>query len=227
MEIYRGTARMLRTLRKTRPLLAAMAIVGSAAADAWTPFGFGPYGPDYQSAGPPPDSQVPAEQGLETGTPPTPDHPTYGVGPQLPFPGRPYQGPEGYGAQQPAYPPYGAGPGFPGMGRPGYGGPPGRLQISRRATEDSYIIEVQLNGMKPEEVQVSTRGNWISVGRDQSRHEVREDNFDQGRGYSRSYSFSSGSASRRFSVPGDADLEAMTQEESEGVLRIFIPRRRR
>jgi HSP20 family molecular chaperone IbpA len=93
-------------------------------------------------------------------------------------------------------------------------------------TEDAYIIEVPLEGMSAEEVQVTTQGNWISIGRDQSRQDVKEDTFDQGRGYARSYSFSSGSASRRFSVPRDADVSAMTREESEGTLRISIPRQR-
>jgi HSP20 family molecular chaperone IbpA len=108
----------------------------------------------------------------------------------------------------------------------GHGGLSGPLQISRRATEDAYIVEVQLNGMNPQEIQVSTRGNWIGIGQDRSHQEVREDNFDQGRGYSRSYSFSSGSAIRRFNVPQDGDLGAMTREAGDGVLRIIIPRRR-
>jgi len=112
------------------------------------------------------------------------------------------------------------------MPRSGYGGPSGPLQISRHATEDAYIIDIRLDDMKPADIQVSTQGNWISVSRDQSRQEVREDSFEQGRGYSRSYSFSSGSASRRFNIPRDADLEALTRAEREGVLRILIPRRR-
>jgi HSP20 family molecular chaperone IbpA len=116
--------------------------------------------------------------------------------------------------------------GGPGYGGPAFGEPSGALQISRQATEDAYIIEIRLGDLKADEIQVSTRGNWISIGRKQSRQEVREDTFDQGRGFSRSYSFSSGSASRRFNVPRDADIQGMTQEEADGVLRILIPRRR-
>jgi HSP20 family molecular chaperone IbpA len=110
------------------------------------------------------------------------------------------------------------------MGR--YPGSQAPLQISRRSTEDAYIIEIQLTGMTPEELQISTQGNWISIGKDQSRQEIKEDTFDQGRGFARSYSFSTGSASRRFSLPPDADVAAMTREESEGVVRVVIPRRR-
>lgn len=213
--------------RKTCPLLAAVALFGSAAAGAWTPYGHGPYGLDHRTAGPPSGSQAPADRGSEADLVPPPGYPSYGTGPGSRFPDGPPYGPEGYGPQPPPYPPYGAGPGFPGTGRSGYGGQFGPLQISRQATDDNYIIEVQLNDMKPEDIQVSTRGNSISVSRDQSRQEVREDSFEQGRGYSRSYSFSSGNVSRRFNVPHDADLSALTRETAEGVLRILIPRRRR
>jgi HSP20 family molecular chaperone IbpA len=144
------------------------------------------------------------------------------------MPGAPLPGLQGYQpgteAQAPGYPPFGPGRGFPGMGQ--YGGTQAPMQISRQSTEDAYIIEIQLADMTPEELQISTRGNWISIGKDQSRQEIKEDTFDQGRGYARSYSFSTGSASRRFSLPGDADMEAMSREEGEGVVRLVIPRRR-
>jgi len=109
---------------------------------------------------------------------------------------------------------------------PRHGGPSGPLQISRRATQNAYIIEIPVTEISADDLQITTQGNWISIGRKQSQQETREDTFDQGRGFARSYSFSSGSASRRFSVPGDADMQAMTREESDGVLRLVIPRRK-
>lgn len=244
---------MSRHIRETRRLLAAIGILGCASAVAWTPYGSGPYGPGDQPAGPTPGSGAPAAagSGWDAGAPPMPGYPPFGYGyPPAPAgmgdssPGT--DGSEaGMGDQAPGYPPFGPGYGGPGYGGPGYGGPgfggpryggspgygggyggpSGPLQISRQATEDAYIIEIQLDGLKPDEIQVTTQGNWISIGKKQSQQEVREDSFDQGRGYSRSYSFSSGSASRRFNVPRDADMQGMTREESEGVLRIVIPRR--
>lgn len=213
---------MSRSFRKTRPLLAAFTILGSAAAMAWTPYGAGPSGPNLHSPWGPPDAHapttVPEAQDLNRVPGSTPDYT---------FPGAsPYQ--YGYGPRPRTYPQFGPGHGFRGKG-PGYGfrGTSRPLQISRAATPDAYVIDIQLNGMKPEDIQITARGSWISVSRKQSRQETREDEFEQGGSYSRSYSFSSTSASRRFNVPRDGDLTAMTREISEDVLRVLIPRHSR
>jgi HSP20 family molecular chaperone IbpA len=87
------------------------------------------------------------------------------------------------------------------------------------------VIDIPVNGNRPEDIQVEVRGDWILLKSDRSRQETREDSFDQGRGYARSYSFSSGVASRRFMLPPDADVGALTREEVDGTLRIRIPRR--
>ena len=218
----------------TRRILLVTAISVPATAMAWTPYGYDPYGPgpgaDRAPAGTGPAPS--ADQPWGSGMPPAPGYPAYGYGypPQPPYPPAQAPGTDGYDAgpapQPPGYPPFGSRQGFPDMGGPGFGPRQGPLRISRRMTEDAYIIEVPLEGLSAEEVQVTTQGNWISIGRDQSRQDVKEDTFDQGRGYARSYSFSSGSANRRFSVPRDADVSAMTREESDGTLRISIPRQR-
>ena len=187
--------------------------------------GFSPYG--YGAAPP-----AAADQGSGQGAAPAPGPSPYGYGypPEYAYPGGGPWGTEGYGpgwgAQPPGLSPFGTGPGFSGMDRPGIGGESGALQITRRATEDAYIIEIGLGGMKPEELQVETQGGWIRIGRDESRQEVREDSIDQGRGYARSWSFSSGRASRRVMLPRDADVTGMTRDESAESVRITIPRRR-
>jgi hypothetical protein len=76
-------------------------------------------------------------------------------------------------------------------------------------------------------VQIQTRGQWIRISQIGSRQQVQEDTFDQGRGFMRSYSYSSGTASRQFSVPSDGDLSAMKREESGETIHITIPRRQR
>jgi HSP20 family molecular chaperone IbpA len=97
--------------------------------------------------------------------------------------------------------------------------------VSRYATEDAYVIDVPLKGRQAEDIDVDTRGNWILLRIDRSLQETREDTFDEGRGYARTYRFSSGMASRRFIAPRDADLGAISREEVGGSLRILIPRR--
>ncbi|MEA3275241.1 MAG: Hsp20/alpha crystallin family protein [Pseudomonadota bacterium] len=223
-----------------RPLIATIGILLSGTATAWTPYGGGPYDPGSSQPGAP--GQDPGF-GYGLGFPPAPPYPeTFGRTPYGPDLAPGYPPPEPPAAenqtpspdsapQAPGYPAYGPPPGyprsFPGYDRPRFGGPPSRFQISRETSEDAYILDIRLSGMKPEEVQVRTEGRWILISQDRSEQQAQEDSFDDGRGFTRSYSFSSGTASRRLSVPRDADLSAMTREESDDSIRILIPRRQR
>jgi hypothetical protein len=216
-------------------LFATLTFIASPQASAWTPYGYGPYGPGTGPQGerPQPGGQPPAA-GAETGEPPSPAeaYPTPGFdrGAGFPYgpaaPGSFYgEGPWGPPPSPPAvgFPPEPPG-GFPGAGgRPGFG-PQTGFRVSRDASEDAYVLNIELNGMSPDEIQVRTQGQWIILSRDSSRRKVQEDSFEDGRGYMRSYSFSSGTASRRFTVPRDGNLEAMTREEDESGIRIRIPR---
>jgi hypothetical protein len=218
---------MPKHIRDLRRLFAAVAVFGPALACAWTPYGYGPSDP--WTGGPSP-SQPPAAPGQE-GSPPSTATPPYPgqeapYPPDYPYPGfggpgfEPY-GP-GFGSQPPGYPPFGPPPGFGGFERRGPAGPGG---ISRQATEDAYILEIPLEGMKPEDIQVSTQGRWISISRGQTAQQTRQETFDQGRGYVRSFSYSTGSGARRLTLPRDADPEAMSREDGEDAVRILIPRR--
>lgn len=130
----------------------------------------------------------------------------------------------------PVYPDYGPRPGpswgYPDSGRPGFGRPPG-FRLSRATSDDAYTLTIELEGMHPEEVQISTQANWILVSRDRSERQVQKDSFDDGRGFVRSFSYSSDTTSRRMSVPRDGDLSAMSREDSETSIHIRIPRRGR
>jgi HSP20 family molecular chaperone IbpA len=105
--------------------------------------------------------------------------------------------------------------------------PSGGMQISREATPEAYVLTIHLHGVKPEQVQIQTRGQWMRISEVGSQQQVQEDTFDQGRGYVHSYSYSSGSASRQFSVPRDGDLSAMKREDSGDTIRVSIPRKKR
>lgn len=133
-----------------------------------------------------------------------------------------------------AYPPYDYGP-YPGYmptpqmppyGPFGVGGPEQRqgLSISRDADADAYYITIATNGIEPKAVQVRTEGRWILIGLDRSQQDSYQDTFDQGRGYVRSYSLSSGQTSKRFTLPRDADPQALRREDGEKQVRVIIPR---
>ena len=139
-----------------------------------------------------------------------------------------------------AYPPYGYGP-YPGYAPPmgtygllyGYGPPtmgaPERtqgLRVTRNTDAEAYYITIDTSGIDPKAVQVRVEGRWILIGLDRSTQDSTQQSFDEGRGYARSYSYSTGQTNRRFTVPQDADTQAMRREETEDQVRIIIPRRR-
>jgi HSP20 family molecular chaperone IbpA len=183
-----------------RLLAVSLWLTAPGLADAWTPYGPGTYGPS-------PETAAPGTSGTQSGT--TPE--------TSPYP--PY----------PSYPPFGPPPGmprgFPGMHGPGME-PPRGFQISREATPDAYTLTIHLHGVKPDQVQIQTRGQWMRISEIGSQQQVQEDTFDQGRGYMHSYSYSTGTASRQFSVPRDGDLSTMKREDGKDTIRITIPRKK-
>lgn len=219
-------------------LVSALTIVLSPLAVAWTPYGYSPYGPGYQGgysqAGPPETAaESPADQ------------------PQLQppaYPGGGYGGPWGYGygaemQQSPyseprrnappagqAYPGFGPPP-FPSRGFPGASGPsfgrPTEFQISGETSEDAYTLTIKLDGEKPEAVQIRPQGQSLVIRRERTEQQERKDSFDDGRGFMRSFSYSSGTTRRRLSVPRDGDLSAMSREDTDDSILIRIPRRDR
>jgi hypothetical protein len=204
----------------------AIAIIATALpclALAWTPYGYGyGYGGGEQSPGTAP------ERGQPGGTPYPPSFPPYGPGG---VPGSPYGGAwsgPGSAHQAPPYGGYGAPPGYPdaysSISGPGYA-QTSSFQVSRETTEDAYILDIRVQGIEPSELQVTPQGQWILIRSEISQRQLQEDSFDEGRGGMRSYSFSTGSASRRLTVPRDGDLSAMRREDGEDSVRIVIPRR--
>jgi hypothetical protein len=110
------------------------------------------------------------------------------------------------------------------------GPPPGSqfvgMRIRQSATEQAYLLDIQLSGVKPADVKVEARGPWILVTRDASSQATNQETFSDGRGYRRSFSYSSGRASRRFNVPRDGDTAALQRQDSEDAIRIAVPRTR-
>jgi HSP20 family molecular chaperone IbpA len=130
---------------------------------------------------------------------------------------------QGYGAFVPGS---GQREGFPGIGGREVGSLSG-LRLARDATDDAYNLTIELGGMSPDEIQVLAQGQWLVIKRGHTEQQVQKESFDDGRGYMRSFSYSSGTASRRLSIPRDGDLSAMSREDGKGTVRISIPRRGR
>lgn len=100
----------------------------------------------------------------------------------------------------------------------------GGMRVQQSATDGAYLLDIELSGIKPAEVQVEARGQWILVSRGSSAEASQEETFSDGRGYRRSFSYSSGRASRRFNVPRDGDTSAMQRQDTDSAVRITIPR---
>ena len=190
-----------------RVLLAGLVFLAPPLALAQTPAAPGYAAPSYGPA--------PAAPPMQGYLPPPPD-----------FPAPPgFTGPGGYDFQPPPPPDFSAPPGLaaPERGMPGrLGGP---LRYNQSITAEGYVLEIPLEGMKAEEIQVDVQGRSLRISRDTSTRTSREDNFDDGRGYQRSYSFSSGRTSRRLPLPPDADGAALQRQDSADQVRILIPRR--
>lgn len=218
-------------------LIAALGVAMPPLAAAWTPYDYGPYGPGQHPGFPEAPTYPRTGAGSDEPAPPPPAYPPRGYGSGR---DRPYEAtaPQVDGGAPPAspapwargYPGPGARSGGPrgpgGAGGRGFGSPSG-FRLQREASEDAYTLTIELNGMGPEQVQVRTRGQWIILSRERTEQQIQNDSFDDGRGYRRSFSYSSGTASRRLSVPGDGDLSAMSREDGENSVRIRIPRRSR
>jgi HSP20 family molecular chaperone IbpA len=98
------------------------------------------------------------------------------------------------------------------------------LRISRQVTPEAYLLRIAPGDGKTTDIQVTPSGRAVTISRASDAQTTEERSFDDGRGYMKSFSFASGAVSRRIPLPPDADMSAMTREESDGVVLIRIPR---
>ena len=88
------------------------------------------------------------------------------------------------------------------------------------ATDDAYVVEVELPGVKEEDISVQLHGNMLIVkGNKQSSHE--EEN--------KTYYFSErtyGTFQRTFRLPADVDDSRIEAVAADGVLTLRIPKRK-
>lgn len=90
--------------------------------------------------------------------------------------------------------------------------------VDVRETDDAYVVEADLPGVKPEDLEVTVEGRMLTLrgrfGRD--REERREGYLVQER--------SSGSFARTITLPGMLDADNVTSEYADGELTITLPK---
>lgn len=90
--------------------------------------------------------------------------------------------------------------------------------INTREGEFAYHIEVDLPGVKKEDINVQVEDRVLVVsGERKIKDEVKKENY-----YKVESSF--GSFSRSFSLPEEADLENIHAESEDGVLEVVVPK---
>jgi HSP20 family protein len=90
--------------------------------------------------------------------------------------------------------------------------------INTREGEFAYHVEVDLPGMKKEDIAIQIEENTLIIsGERKIKEEVKEENY-----YKVESSF--GSFSRSFSLPENADIEKIHAESKDGVLEVVVPK---
>ena len=90
--------------------------------------------------------------------------------------------------------------------------------INTREGEFAYHVEVDLPGIKKEDINISVEENKLIIsGERKVKEEIKEENY-----YKVESSF--GSFSRSFSLPEEADIENIHAESQDGVLEVIVPK---
>jgi len=90
--------------------------------------------------------------------------------------------------------------------------------VNTREGEFAYHVEVDLPGVKKEDVEIKIEDNTLLVsGERKVKNEVKEDDY-----YKVESSF--GTFSRSFSLPNEIDVENIHAESKNGVLEVIIPK---
>jgi len=90
--------------------------------------------------------------------------------------------------------------------------------VNTREASDAYYIEVDLPGVKKEDVDVSVDKNVLTIsGKREVSSEIKEDDY---------YRVESayGKFSRSFTLPENVDVEKIKASNEDGVLEIVIPK---
>lgn len=90
--------------------------------------------------------------------------------------------------------------------------------VNTREGEDAYYIDVDLPGVKKEDVEISVDENLLTIkGKRETKEEVEKEDY---------YRIESayGTFSRSFTLPEKVDVEKIEAKSDDGVLEIVIPK---
>ena len=91
-------------------------------------------------------------------------------------------------------------------------------QINTREGEFAYHVEVDLPGVKKEDINIEVEENTLVIsGERKVKEEIKEENY-----YKVESSF--GKFSRSFSLPDGVDIENIHAESIDGVLEVVVPK---
>lgn len=91
--------------------------------------------------------------------------------------------------------------------------------VDLRETEDAYVIEADMPGMKKDDLDINVHGDFVTVkGERKSEHESKEADYHY---VERSY----GSFQRTFELPGGVDASKADAKFKDGVLKVTLPKR--
>ena len=87
-------------------------------------------------------------------------------------------------------------------------------------TDDAYIVEVELPGVKDEDITIEQHGNMLVVkGHKHSSHEEEDKNYHLSE---RTY----GAFQRTFRLPADVEEGSIKASAEDGVLTLHLPKRK-
>ncbi len=90
--------------------------------------------------------------------------------------------------------------------------------VNTREDEKAYYIEVDLPGVKKEDIKVDIKDNTLTIsGERKLKEEVKEEDYYK-------IETSIGKFTRTFTLPEDADIENIDAKNENGVLDIVIPK---
>ena len=90
--------------------------------------------------------------------------------------------------------------------------------VNTREDDKAYYIEVDLPGVKKEDIKVDVKDNTLTIsGERKFKEEVKEEDYYK-------IETSIGKFSRTFTLPEDADVENIDAKSENGVLEIVIPK---
>ena len=90
--------------------------------------------------------------------------------------------------------------------------------VNTREGEDAYYIEIDLPGIKKEDIEITTEDNTLTIsGERKYKDEVKEEDY---------YKVESryGKFSRSFTLPEKVDVANIHAESKDGVLEVVIPK---